>query len=307
MKLRLSIVIPVYRGSETISPLVERLIRELGEILTQIVLVNDDSPDDSDLVCRSIVERYPDRVRYLRLGRNFGEHNAVMAGLNHADGDYFVVMDDDFQNPPEEVIRLVEHAVSYGFDVVYSRYEEKRHDRFRNFGSRLADFAATCFAGKPSGIYLSSFKCMNAWLKEQVIRYDGPFPYLDGIVLNATRSIGVVTVRHDLRTLGKSGYTFSKLFALWLRIFVNFSVVPLRISTFVGLAMSLIGAIMACLVLWEKLTFSDLPLGWASIYSAILVFSGLQMLMIGLLGEYVGRAYLTLNRMPQYTIREDLP
>lgn len=306
MKLRLCIVIPVYRGSSTIYPLVDRLFRELGEILTRIVLVNDGSPDDSDSVCRSIVERYPGRVRYLRLGRNFGEHNAVMAGLNHAEGDYFVIMDDDFQNPPEEVIRLVDHAVSNGFDVVYARYDEKRHHWFRNLGSRLANFAATCFAGKPSGIYLSSFKCMNAWLKDQVIQYDGPFPYLDGIVLNATQSIGVVSVCHEPRAHGKSGYTLSKLVSLWLRILVNFSVVPLRISTFVGLGMSLVGAIMSCMVLWEKLTVPNLPLGWASIYSAILVFSGLQMLMIGLLGEYIGRSYLTLNRTPQFTVREDL-
>jgi undecaprenyl-phosphate 4-deoxy-4-formamido-L-arabinose transferase len=303
----ISVVIPVYRGEQTIGPLVDKLFAELGDGLRQVVLVNDDSPDASDRVCRSIVDRYPRRVTYLRLGRNFGEHNAVMAGLRHAVGEHIVVMDDDFQNPPEEVAKLVDHAVAHDCDVVYACYDDKRHSLFRNLGSRFAGYAATVVIGKPADLYLSSFKCINAWLRDQIVRYEGPFPYVDGFILCSTSRIGRVQVRHDDRSVGRSGYTLGKLASLWLRIFVNFSVLPLRISTIAGAGLSLFGVAFGFVVIWEKLTSPELPVGWASLFSSILVFSGVQLLMVGLLGEYLGRLYLTVNRIPQFTVREVLP
>lgn len=307
MDRSISVVIPVYGGESTIGTLVDRLFVELPGRLRQVVLVNDDSPDDSDSVCRSLLNRYPMQIVYLRLGRNFGEHNAVMAGLGHATSDYIVIMDDDFQNPPEEVARLVDFAVSHNFDVVYGVYQVKRHSFLRNLGSRFANLAARLVLGKPSDLYLSSFKCVNSWLRDQILMYDGPFPYVDGFILCSTSRIGTLSVRHDPRSVGRSGYTLSKLVSLWMRLFVNFSILPLRLSTLIGTAMSLAGSLIGLAVLWEKLTTPDLPVGWASLFSVILVFSGVQLLMTGLLGEYLGRMYLTTNRIPQFTIREKLP
>ncbi|MFM1800926.1 MAG: hypothetical protein RJA81_278 [Planctomycetota bacterium] len=304
MSLGISIVIPVFRGEHTIARLVEHLFGNLGDDLQEIVIVNDDSPDQSDAICRKLVEQYRPKLTYIRLGRNFGEHNAVMAGLTHSRGDFCVIMDDDFQNPPEEVKKLVEFARSGDFDVVYSCYDEKKHSFFRNVGSRFNNLVATLLLEKPNDLYLSSFKCINRWLCQEILKYQGPYPYIDGLILRCTSQIGRVKVRHDARLEGKSGYTLKKLVSLWLRVFLNFSVIPLRISTFIGFSMSFVGLCFGLLTVWEKLNSPQTPVGWASILTTVLVFSGVQMIMLGLLGEYLGRTYLTVNRLPQFSIRE---
>ena len=171
MDHRISIVIPVFRGESTIGPLVDRLFDELGESLIQVILVNDGSPDQSDRVCRELFLNYGHRVSYLRLARNYSEHNAVMAGLSRSTGDFTVIMDDDFQNPPEEVLKLVEYASSHDYDVVYSCYSKKMHSLWRNLGSRLNDRMATILLKKPQNLYLSSFKCLNRWLVKERLVY----------------------------------------------------------------------------------------------------------------------------------------
>ena len=299
-----SIVIPVYNGARTIGPLVDRLIEVLDRDGLQIVLVNDGSPDDSDAACRSIQRRYPNHVVYVLLSRNFGEHNAVMAGLRHANGDYVVVMDDDFQNPPEEVRRLIDHARTHDFDVVYTRYRQKRHHRFRNLGSRFNDAVATLLLEKPRGLYLSSFKCLNRFIAGEVLKYSGPYPYIDGLVLRCTRRIGTIEVRHDPRGIGRSNYTLPKLVGLWLNMFVNFSVLPLRVATLSGFACSSLGVLLGVVVLIERIQRPETPLGWASILVTMLTFSGVQLVMTGVLGEYIGRLFLSGNQTPQFVIRE---
>jgi undecaprenyl-phosphate 4-deoxy-4-formamido-L-arabinose transferase len=303
---RISIVIPVFRGESTIGPLVDRLFDELGELLLQVILVNDGSPDQSDRVCRELFLKYGHRVCYLKLSRNFGEHNAVMAGLSKSTGDFTVIMDDDFQNPPEEVLKLVEYASSHNYDVVYSHYSKKKHSLWRNLGSRLNDRMATILLKKPQDLYLSSFKCLNHWLVKEIGRYEGPYPYIDGLILQRTSRIGSVEVRHDQRLNGRSNYTLKKLISLWLRMFVNFSVVPLRISTVVGFLMSGIGALLGIAVVVERLVSPETAVGWASMVVIILLFSGVQLVMLGLIGEYLGRLFLTINGTPQYTVREEL-
>ena len=198
------------------------------------MLVNDGSKDNSHQVCEEIFHKYPNVVTYLRLARNFGEHNAVMAGLRHAVGDYAVIMDDDFQNPPEEVTRLVQEAERGDFDVVYSFYDEKKHNWFRNLGSTFNGWVAHFMLNKPKGLYLSSFKCLNRFLIREIVKYDAPFPYIDGLILSLTDNIGTVRVRHNERSQGRSGYTFRKLVRLWLSMFVNFSIMPLRLSLIMG-------------------------------------------------------------------------
>ena len=299
-------MIPVYKGADTIGPLTERLVNELCDRDLQLVLVNDGSPDNSHEVCLKIHERFPEVVTYIRLARNFGEHNAVMAGLNHAAGDYVVIMDDDFQNPPEEVISLVQTAEQGDYDVVYSYYDRKQHHLLRNLGSAFNDRVANFMLSKPKDLYLSSFKCLNSFLVREIVKYQGPSPYIDGLVLSLTDNIGRVKVRHDKRLEGISSYTPRKLVTLWLSMFVNFSVMPLRLSFLIGLAVSALSGIMAVLAIVERLLRPEIPAGWAYLAVLILLFSGLQLCVLGLIGEYVGRSLLNTNHLPQYVIRSTL-
>jgi undecaprenyl-phosphate 4-deoxy-4-formamido-L-arabinose transferase len=301
---KLSVVIPVFRGASTIGPLVERLEADdllLKEREIEIVLVNDGSPDNSGAVCRALANARP-HVRFIDLSRNFGEHNAVMAGLNHCSGDAAVILDDDFQNPPSEVRKLVE-KLAEGFDVVWSRYEVKRHGWFRNLGSRFNDSVATLMLGKPRGLYLSSFKAISRFVIDEVVRYRGPFPYLDGLVLRITRNYTTVLCQHDPRQSGKSGYTLRKLVSLWLNMFTGFSVLPLRLASFAGIAVALVGALLGVWFLIERLYDPEIQSGWASIIVTVLIVSGIQLLVLGVIGEYLGRLFLQDNGRQQFVVR----
>ena len=200
----------------------------------EIVLVNDGGRDETMAVCAALVRDAKIPITLVEHARNFGEHNAVMAGLRQIRGAYVITMDDDLQNPPSEVLKLLEHTRRHGFDVVYSFYDEKHHEGWRNLGSWLTNRVADELLDKPKGLYLSSFRCMTAFVATEICRYDGPYAYVDGLILQVTQNLGRILVQHESRAVGRSGYTFSKLFALWLNMFVNFSVVPLRLSTLAG-------------------------------------------------------------------------
>jgi len=298
-----SIVIPVYNGAKSIAELVHGLEALDIEGGHEIVLVNDCSPDDSLAVCQRLVAEARVPITLVSLARNFGEHSAVMTGLRYAGGARVVTMDDDLQNPPEEVKRLVEYSQASGKDVIYARYTAKQHAYWRNLGSRFANWIADLLLEKPKGVYLSSFRCISAFLVEQVTRYEGPFPYIDGLIMQATQSIGTLEVRHLPRVKGRSNYTVKRLVRLWLNVFVNFSVIPLRLSTAAGFALSLFGLISIIWVVIEVLLFGT-PIGWASLMAATLLLSGVQLLILGILGEYIGRLFLTANRKPQAVVRE---
>ena len=300
----LTIVIPVYNAEQSIGRLVDALMAEPPLPETDMVLVNDGSRDGSHRECLACCDRHPGRVTYLRLARNFGEHGAVMAGLCQSGGDYVVVMDDDFQNPPHEAARLVEAAVAGGFDVVYGAFREKRHGALRNWGSAFNDLVATWLLGKPRHLYLSSFKCLSRFLVERITAYAGPSPYVDGLILRVTDNIAQIEVEHRPREAGRSGYTLWKLIRLWLTMFVNFSVAPLRLSAVLGLGVSAFGLLMAVWSLFEKFLGLDVPTGWTTLYVTVVIFAGIQLVMLGLLGEYVGRGLLEANRAPQFVVRE---
>ena len=298
----LSIVIPVYNGAATIGKLVDELTKLPIEGGLEIVLVNDGSRDESAAVCESLVEKHSAPITFVNLARNFGEHNAVMAGLHHTRGEYVITMDDDMQNPPSEVVKLFNYARTSGKDVVYTFFQNKEHDTFRNFGSWLTNRAADVLLDKPKGLYLSSFRCMNAFTVEQVCKYAGPFSYVDGLILQVTQNIDTIEVVHLPRNVGRSNYTLHKLLHLWLNMFVNFSITPLHISTILGIVLSVMGILGAIEITVEYLIWGT-PRGFGTIVCTILIFSGVQLFILGLIGEYIGRLHLTSNKKPQYIVR----
>ncbi len=299
----LSIVVPVFNGAHSVGELVHALEDLVIDGGLEIILVNDGSKDDSLAVCTRLAAEARVPLTFVNLARNFGEHNAVMTGLRHARGDFVVTMDDDLQNPPAEVRRLAEYARASGKDVIYTTYLTKQHARWRNLGSRFANWVADRLMEKPKGLYLSSFRCMSAFLVQQVTRYEGPFPYVDGLIMQATDAIGTLEVDHLPRAQGRSNYTLRRLMHLWLSILVNFSVIPLRLSTFAGFALSIVGVIGVVMVVTEAIFF-DPPQGWASLMAATLLLSGVQLLILGILGEYMGRLFLTANNKPQTVVRD---
>ena len=299
----LSIVIPVYNGASSIAHLVcalENLSIAGGH---EIVLVDDGSTDNSLAVCYALFDKARVPMTIISLARNYGEHNAVMAGLRYANGAHVITMDDDLQNPPEEVLRLLSFAQRNSKDVVYTYYHDKRHPVWRNMASRFTNHIADFILDKPRGLYLSSFRCMTAFVVREIIRYEGPFPYIDGLILQVTHDIDRLPVRHLPRTTGSSNYTVRRLLRLWMNMFVNFSVMPLRISTVTGFALSALGTVGVAVALGEALLFSPPP-GWASLMAAVLLLSGVQLLILGIIGEYLGRLYLTANQRPQSVVKD---
>ncbi len=303
MNLALSVVIPVYNGADSIGELVEALQSLDVPGGHEIVLVNDCSPDSSLEECRRLQGKATLPITVVNLARNFGEHNAVMAGLREARGAHVITMDDDLQNPPGEILRLLEHAQKTGKDVIYTYYAKKQHSAWRNLGSRFANRFANFVLDKPKDLYLSSFRCINAFVVDQVTRYEGPFPYIDGLILQATQSIGTLAVEHLPRHAGRSNYTLTRLTRLWLAMAVNFSVMPLRIATVTGFALSALGFFGFVWVVSEAIV-SRTPPGWASLTAATLLLLGVQLIMLGIIGEYLGRLYLTVNRKPQSIVRD---
>ncbi len=299
----LSIVVPVYRGAATVGRLVDALSDLNPHGGLEIVLVNDGSPDNSGDVCRELVKTARVPLVYIEHARNYGEHNAVMTGLRHIRGDYVITMDDDLQNPPEEVIRLYDHARLGNWDVVYTRYAVKQHEGWRNLGSRFANAVADQLLDKPKGLYLSSFRCMSAMVVNAVARYTGPYPYVDGLVMQVTQRIDSIEVKHLARMEGRSNYTLVRLVRLWLNLATSFSLAPLRLAIFAGIGMSVLGAIGAFATIFEALFTRNTPSGWASTMTVLLLVGGVQSMILGVLGEYVGRTFLSANGKPQGTVR----
>ncbi|PNE29704.1 glycosyl transferase family 2 [Tannerella sp. oral taxon 808] len=304
--MKISIVIPVYNSAHTIGRVVGELIEALKppRYEPEIILVNDDSPDDSEAACIDLHRRYPGIVRFYSLAKNVGEHNAVMAGLNQVTGAYTVIVDDDFQNPTAEVVRLFDYIATHDVDVVYTYYAHKQHSAMRNLGSRFNDRVANIMLRKPHDLYLSSFKALNLFIVREIIRYDLPFPYIDGLILRTTSKIGRLQVEHCPRREGKSGYTLRKLVTLWMNMFINFSILPLRAVVVLGFVFALFGFGLGIYAVVDKLMHPGLPMGYTTMAVMIALFAGIQLIAIGMVGEYLGRVFLSQNKRPQYCIRK---
>ena len=301
---RVTFVIPLYFTGSGINMLLEVFQGLAVPGGFNVVLVNDGSTDDTWKRITALLPGLSFGITLVDLARNFGEHNAVMEGLRHAGGKYVITLDDDLQNPPAEAMKLLAHAEATGSEVVYSYYPEKKHHWCRNLGSRMTNAAAIFLLNKPPELYLSSFRCLHRDLVGRIVTYRGPFPYIDGLILGATNRIGSLLVEHSERTDGQSGYTLRKLVRLWMNMFFNFSIMPLRLASVLGMVLCGFGILMVCIVLGEYFLLGAPQRGWASLMAVVSIFSGSQLLILGLLGEYVGRAYMTLAGKPQSLIRK---
>ncbi len=300
----LSFVIPLYRSAETIGAVV-RAIEELQiEGGHEIVLVNDGSPDGTADVCRELVKNARVPITYVEHARNFGEHNAVLTGWRNARGAHLVNLDDDGQNPPVEAVRLWRHAQATGLDVVFGHYAVKQHSAWRNLGSWFTNRMTDWALDKPPGFYLSSFRCVSAFVAKEVVGYAGPYPYIDGLLLQVTQRIGSIAVKHEARVAGESTYTLNRLLRLWLSAWINFSVLPLRVATVLGLIIAAVGMAALVAVAWLWWWDQGPATGWGWLMAAMLIFSGTQLVLLGLIGEYVGRMFLAVNQRPQSVVRD---
>jgi undecaprenyl-phosphate 4-deoxy-4-formamido-L-arabinose transferase len=300
----LSFVIPLYESAHTIGTLVhdiEALEIEGGH---EIVLVNDGSRDATGSICRALVREATVPITVIEHARNYGEHNAVLTGWRHARGAHIVNLDDDGQNPPAEAARLWRHALQTGDDVVFGHYAVKQHSAWRNIGSRFTGWMTDWALDKPPGFYLSSFRCVTAFVAQQVTTYAGPYPYIDGLLLQVTQRISSIEVRHESRKAGQSTYTLRRLIRLWLSAWINFSVLPLRVATVLGLLLAGAGLVALAIVGWLWFYEMGPSYGFGWLMAALLVFSGTQLVLLGLIGEYIGRMFLAVNQRPQSVIRE---
>ena len=302
----LSIVIPIYNGAATVPRLVQALTRCDIPGGIEIVLVNDGSTDDSAEACVALMDTESMSVIVVDLARNFGEHNAVLTGLGYAAGAWVITMDDDLQNAAADVEKLYHAARDNDHDAAIAALEQRKQAAWRRFGSRFANITASKMIGKPAELQLSSFRCLSRRLVDQLIRYNGPYPYIDGMILMLTRYVGNVPVVHGERGAGRSKYTLGRLMELWSHILFNFSIQPLRISLIAACALFLVAGLGVVYVLLDYFFGFYLAPGWASLMIIFLVYSGLQFLVLGLIGEYVGRTYMSISGLPQSSVRRVL-
>ncbi len=289
-----SIVIPVYYSQDSLSNLLETLQKELSGNNFQIVLVNDGSKDKSNAILKSYVNSHPD-ITYINLRKNFGEFNAVMCGLSHVEGEYAIIIDDDFQNPPSEILKLYNEAKTKELDVVYSQYEDKKHSAFRNIGSGVLNFMITSLINKPKDLYLSSFKLISKEIIDEIIKYKGPFPYIDGLIFQVTDNIGKVTTKHLPRANGESNYTFAKLFSLFMTAILGYSIVPIRLLNILAILAIIMSFVQG--IFNFQSVFRNFP-------PYLLFKDGILLLAISLIGEYLGKSFLILSGKPQYIIKK---
>lgn len=302
-----SFVIPCYRSEITL-PNVITEIKETMEGLNrysyEIILVNDSSPDNTWGTISKLVSENNNIVG-INFAKNFGQHSGLMAGLRESKGDYVICLDDDGQTPANEVGKLLS-KLDEGYDAVYASYAHKKHSAFRNFGTFMNEKMAEVMLGKPKDLFVSSYFGVKRFVVDDMIRYENAYPYVIGLVLRATKNIVNVPVNHRNREVGTSGYTFSKLLNLWINGFTAFSVKPLRIATGIGATCAGIGFIYGIYTIIKKFVVPDVPLGYSALMTAILFIGGMLMLMLGLVGEYIGRMYISMNNSPQYVIKEKI-
>lgn len=300
----LSFVIPCYRSENTIGAVVQELtdtLKTRPEYAYEIILVNDGSPDGTAATLRQLCARYPSVVA-VDLSRNFGQHSALMAGFHQVRGEVVVCLDDDGQTPADECFKLID-KVYEGYDIVFAEYARRKQSAFRNLGSR---FNAACnhfFFGQPKELAANSYFACRRFVVDSALQYPNPFPYVTGLLFQSVSSYCNVAVNHRARAQGESGYSLKKLVALWANGVTAFSIKPLRLASYLGWGVAIAGILFATFTVVRKLLNPEMQAGWASTISLILFMGGLIIGLIGIVGEYIGRIYLSINRYPQYVVR----
>lgn len=303
MRQCISIVIPCYNSENTIEDVVKMSIEEFkkhGKYECEIILVNDASTDGTFKKIEECCNCYKNVIG-IDLAINTGQHNAIMAGLSYAHGDLILCMDDDLQTHPSQIFKIVD-KMEEGYDLVFGTYPEIKQNLFRRLGSRFNTATVNFLLGTRRDIKVTSFFCMKKFLKESILHYKNSYTHLRGLLLNATDNIGMVEVEHFKRKIGKSTYTIKKLIRLWSSC-INFSIVPLRFASFMGSITAIVGIILAMVIVIKKLLNPEIAVGWTSTIAVMLVFMGLILLCLGVIGEYIGRIFLAINNSPQYVIR----
>ena len=306
MKEKLSVVIPCYNSEKNIENVINRdmeIFREQGVINFEFVLVNDCSSDGTWNVLTDLSQKYKNIVA-INLAKNCGQHNAIMAGFHYATGDYVVVSDDDGQTQMEVISSMVE-KLNEGFDVVMTNWEQRGHRSLsRRWGTVLNDKVSQVLMDNPDKIPVSIFFLAKRFVIEEVVRYERPYPFVTGLILRTTHNIGVVNVEQLQRQSGQSGYSFRKLLRLWMNGFTAFSILPLRMASYIGTLSALFGFIFGIFVIVRKIVMPQIATGWSSTVAIFMFMSGIILCVLGMIGEYVGRIYMCINNTPQYVIKE---
>ena len=304
--MKLSICVPVYRSETILEKFVETIKKKVSFVDSyELILVNDCSPDGSWTKIVELKQKY-DFIVGVNLIKNFSQHNAVMAALNEASGDIIITMDDDLQHNPADIIKLYNKLVDEKYDVCYAKFLNREHKSWKILGSKFNDMVANLLVKKPKDLYLSPFRAMTKQVRDLLIGYDGPYPYVDGLILSITNNIGVVEVEHNKRFEGEGNYNFIKSVSLWTKMATGFSVLPLRFATYLGIFISLSSFLLLIIFILQKFIYDAMPNGWTSIVVLILFFGGVQLFTIGIIGEYVGRTYLNMNKKAQFIVREKI-
>ena len=305
--MKISFVIPCYRSEKTIKIVVDEVIETVHKLDGcdyEIILSDDCSPDNVWDVITELCQLNP-KIKAIKMSKNFGQHSARRAGYSQCTGDLVVSLDDDGQSPIDELPLLLD-KLNEGYDVVYGTYEEIKQSAFRRFGTFMAQKMGERMIQQPKGIIETSYFVARRFVIDEMRKYENSFPYLPGLVFRITQNVANVKTHQRERLEGKSGYSFGRLFALWLNGFTAFSVLPLRVSSFIGFLCSVLGFIAVIFTVVRKIVDTNVDVGWSSIIALILFIGGLIMLMLGMIGEYLGRIYISINRSPQYVIRDSI-
>lgn len=304
---KLSFVIPCYRSADSIGQVVHEIIKTVesdARFEYEIICINDCSPDNTYQVLKQLSQENL-KIKVIDLSRNFGQHSALMAGFNHVTGDIIVCLDDDGQNPPSEMFKLID-KLDEGYDLVSAKYSKKKHSLFRKIGTKISFAMSSYLVGKPKDIDLNSYYVFKRYVLDEVIKYDNPYPFVHGLILRVTRNMANVEIDHKERQSGSSGYNLKKLFGLWMNGFTAFSEKPLRIASIIGCICAGLGFLYGLIIIIRKLLNPEILVGYSSMMAVILFLCGMIMLFLGLLGEYIGRIYISINNAPQYAIRETI-
>lgn len=301
---KISFVIPCYKSEHTIETVVEEVVGICDQLGYQyeIITVNDCSPDNLLSKLMGMAEKN-DSIKVIDLAKNFGQHSAMMAGANCSSGGYVVFLDDDGQCPVKELDRMLKPLIDGEADITIARYGKKEQSAFKNLCSNINEFVAKVMIDKPSDIQLGNFIAIKRYVVDEMCKYTGSYPYISGLLIRSSGRIKNVQMRERKRLRGGTTYTISKLFSLWINSFTAFSIKPLRFATMLGCFVALSGFIYG-LVIIVRYMFSSITVdGWCSIMVVLLVVGGMILIVLGIIGEYIGRIYMCISNKPQYVIR----